>query len=254
VLFEDRSRACSFGADAEGYDSARPSYPQALIDFLLAEAPRLVLDVGCGTGKAGRLLAARGCAVLGVEPDHEMAAVATGHGITVEHGTFEEWGPRDRRFELVISGQAWHWVNPFAGTAKLAEILMPGGRFAAFWNVEQLPPEALASVADAYARFAPSLASSSARRERFDDGSPALQALMSSDALCDAATHVFCWQQTYTTAEWISLLRTHSDHRLLPDETRAPLLEAIRQALDERGGTMLVSYETEVVTARARRA
>ncbi len=51
-LFEDRSRAESFGSVADLYDRARPSYPPALIDALLADGGRTVLDVGCGTGIA----------------------------------------------------------------------------------------------------------------------------------------------------------------------------------------------------------
>ncbi len=64
---EDRGRALSFGGVAALYDRARPSYPAALIDDLMAWEPREVLDVGCGTGKAARLVAERGCDVLGVE-------------------------------------------------------------------------------------------------------------------------------------------------------------------------------------------
>jgi hypothetical protein len=33
MLFDERSRAESFGAVAELYDRARPSYPPALVDF-----------------------------------------------------------------------------------------------------------------------------------------------------------------------------------------------------------------------------
>src|SRR5215475_3487386 len=87
----NRTRAESFGAVADAYDRARPSYPPALIDDLLAAAPADALDVGCGTGKAARLLAERGVPVLGVEVDARMAAVARAHEIPVELGTFEQW-------------------------------------------------------------------------------------------------------------------------------------------------------------------
>ena len=81
MLFEDRSRAESFGDIAEAYDRARPSYPPALFDDLLADGARTVLDVGCGTGIVAALLAARGCDVLGVEVDERMAQVARAKGI-----------------------------------------------------------------------------------------------------------------------------------------------------------------------------
>jgi predicted TPR repeat methyltransferase len=80
MLFEDRSRAESFGAVARLYDRARPSYPLALIDFLLADGARRVLDVGCGTGIAGELFAARGCSVTGVEIDPRMAGSTAAGG------------------------------------------------------------------------------------------------------------------------------------------------------------------------------
>ena len=55
MLYQDRQRAESFGNDALRYDRARPTYPTALVDDLLAGRPGdqlRVLDVGCGTGKA----------------------------------------------------------------------------------------------------------------------------------------------------------------------------------------------------------
>ena len=129
MLFEDRSRAESFGAVADLYDRVRPSYPPALIDALLAQAPGGrpvdVLDVGCGTGIAGALLAARGANVLGVEIDPRMAALARAKGLTVEEAPFERWDDAGRRFDLLICGQAWHWIDPATGTEKAARVLRP---------------------------------------------------------------------------------------------------------------------------------
>jgi len=51
-----REVAESFGADAERYDRARPGYPAAMVDRIVAASPGPdVLDVGCGTGIAARL-------------------------------------------------------------------------------------------------------------------------------------------------------------------------------------------------------
>src|SRR5436305_7380373 len=106
MLFEERSRAESFGAAAELYDRVRPSYPPALLDDLLSDGARTVLDVGCGTGIAAALLAAGRCDVLGVEVDERMAALARAKGITVEVAAFESWDDRGRRFDLLTCAQA----------------------------------------------------------------------------------------------------------------------------------------------------
>ncbi len=50
---QHRQVAEPFGSDAERYDRARPSYPGALVEAIVAGSPG-VLDVGCGTGIAAR--------------------------------------------------------------------------------------------------------------------------------------------------------------------------------------------------------
>src|SRR5579862_1849608 len=97
---EYRQVAEGFGADAERYDRARPSYPDALVQRIAAASPgRDVLDVGCGTGIAARLFQAAGCRVLGVDPDPRMAGLARLGGTEAEVATFEEWEPAGRTFD-----------------------------------------------------------------------------------------------------------------------------------------------------------
>src|SRR4051812_49267830 len=80
-----RTMAESFGADPERYDRVRPSYPAAMVDVIVAEAPGSdVLDVGCGTGIAARLFEDAECQVLGVEVDPRMADFARERGLEVE--------------------------------------------------------------------------------------------------------------------------------------------------------------------------
>jgi SAM-dependent methyltransferase len=89
-LHADRTRAESFGAVAEQYDRSRPPYPAQLIDDLTGGGAPDVLDVGCGTGIASRAFLARGCQVLGVEPDGRMAAVARQRGVTTTAAWLEQ--------------------------------------------------------------------------------------------------------------------------------------------------------------------
>jgi SAM-dependent methyltransferase len=250
VIHEDRQRAQSFGENAAQYDRARPSYPAAMVDDLMADGPRRVLDVGCGTGKAGRLLAERGCEVVGVEPDPRMAEVARSHGLRVEVGKFEEWDSRQRAFDLLVSGQAWHWVEPDAGLAKAAEVIRPGGRFAAFWNLGEHEPPTLEAFTAVYERLGVELRHSVALGTYKRDGGASFVAeLEAAGGFESIDVRKYYWDQRYSRVEWLDQLPTHSDHRILaPDKLRAVLAE-IGDVIDGLGGSVLIHYDTMLVTA-----
>src|SRR6202034_2997387 len=221
----------SFGTDAERYDRARPSYPAAMADRILAGIPgRDVVDAGCGTGLSARLFQAAGCRVLGVDPDPRMADLARRGGLDVEVATFEEWDPAGRTFDAVIAGQAWHWVDMAAGAAKAAAVLRPGGRLAVFWNAFDPPAELRAAFGEVYRRAAPDSPMAAGFWSR-----PASAQYL---AMCDAAgdgmrqarafgdpqTWRFDWSRPYTRAEWLDQVPTFGGHGLLPPEVQAELL------------------------------
>jgi SAM-dependent methyltransferase len=245
-----RHRAESFGSVAEQYDRFRPSYPSALIDDLAALDPADVLDVGCGTGKAGRLLAERGLPVLGVEIDGEMAKVARRHGLAVEIAPFESWGAGGRRFDLIICGQAWHWVDPVLGVAKAASLLRHGGTVAVFWNTRQVDDHLQGELDRAYRRCAPELV-----RESVNPGAsaqPYAEDLEGSGLFEPATQRVYSWQKAYTGANWVQLMQTHSDLVTFDGELRAALVKEVAAVIDAHGGTLMADYRTYAVFAKVR--
>ena len=141
-LHQARQVAESFGADAERYDRARPRYPDALVERIVAASPGPdVLDVGCGTGIAARQFQAAGCRCSGSTPTRGWPSSRGGPG---SRSRWRRSRPGTRpaaTFDAVVAGQAWHWVDPVAGAAKAAQVLRPGGRLAVFWHVfEPRPP------------------------------------------------------------------------------------------------------------------
>jgi SAM-dependent methyltransferase len=256
VQHHDRRRASSFGDDAEQYDRARPTYPADLVGHLMRDNPKMVVDAGCGTGIASRLFIRRGCRVIGVEPDPRMAEIARRHGLSVEDDHFEEWDPAGRRFDLVVSGQAWHWVDPVRGASKAGETLRPGGRIGVFWNRGQLPDGLRSALDTAYRQLAPWLGHeyslpSAARAAPDHDCRLAAEAFAANDGFGEVEMRVFTHRVEYTTAEWIDQLPTHSDHRTMAPDLLAEVLAAVGTEIDRFGGRFEMRYHTWLAEARA---
>lgn len=257
-LHDDRRRAESFGEDPERYDRVRPTYPAELVDALLALAPPVadrpveVLDVGCGTGIVARLFADRGAAVLGIEPDGRMAAFARRRAVPVEEGRFERWSSRGRRFDLVVAGQAWHWVDPERGAGRAAEVLRGGGAVGLFWNKGFLPAELEDRLRGVYARRAPGLERYSVLLgNSIDDCLAATrEALSSNGCFEDVVTRAFPHEVRYTTASWSEHLLTHSDHRALPEPVRRALFDEVEHQVEAVGGRFTLGYEARAVLGR----
>jgi len=249
-LHENRARAGSFGDDAGQYDRTRPTYPDTMVDFLLQDDPKTVLDVGCGTGIASRLFMARGCEVLGLEPDERMADLARTYGELVEIGTIEDFDPAGRVFDLLVAGQSWHWVNPPLGARKASQVLRPDGRIGLFWNQSNAGIEVRDSIVGAYERHAPELGRNSVLLGmRGDELYEMIGDSLKVDGLFhDVSIDTFNHHHTYTTDEWVELSTTHSDHRTLPADQLSALLADLRMAVDASGGLVPVRYETTLVT------
>lgn len=245
-----------FGGIAALYDATRPTYPPTLIDELLADSPDEVLDVGCGTGIVSALLHQRGARVLGAEPDARMAQVARAKGLAVEVSTFEQWDSRGRRFALLTSGQAWHWVAPQAGADKAADVLRPGGRLAVFWNFATLPQDVKARVDEVYGEFEHLGLDRCAalRGDRGEREQATRELFCAHPAFTDLASHSFAWSRFYTSEEWVNQLATHSDHAILAAEDRQALLDAVRRAIDGVGGSFHADYSVLLISARRRQS
>ncbi|HSY25072.1 MAG TPA: class I SAM-dependent methyltransferase [Polyangiaceae bacterium] len=239
----DRARAESFGSYAEAYDRHRPSFPDLLVDDLVALAPRRVLDAGCGTGLVARALVARKLSVLGVELDPRMAEIARRYGVEVEVARFEEWNDADRRFDLVTFGDAWHWIDPSKGVAKVAAILEPDGMLVRFFKGYVLAPDVFAKIEPIYHSIAPRLSAYG----RWPEGLAWVDPIASSPDFARLPAQKYTSERVFTASQWTGYVSTASDHRRLAPEVLAALLDAVGEAL---GPEVVVQARTMALFAK----
>jgi SAM-dependent methyltransferase len=121
------------------YDEYRPAPPATLLAVLARYAggrPRLVVDLGCGTGLSTRPWAGHADDVVGVEANPDMAWLArertAERNVRFVGGFAHETGLADGAADVVTCSQSFHWMDPEPTLAEVARILRPGGVFAAY--------------------------------------------------------------------------------------------------------------------------
>lgn len=257
-------RRLTFGQVAELYEQARPSYPVALVEDTLSYAGMRdgarILDVGAGTGKATRLFAECARSIVALEPSAEMAQVARRacadyRQVTIVETDFENWTVPAAAFGLMISAQAWHWIDPEIRYEKARAVLQSGGALAVFWNHPDwkrcpLRGDLDRAYRDAASEFAPTGPMHPAVEfgDLISDWDAELSAVKGFDC---PETRTYRWEQRYTTEQYLRLLATHSDHIVLEPEVRTRLLDRVAEAIAGHGGTLQLPYETRLCLAHA---
>ena len=139
------------------YDRYRLAPPRELLDILTlaaeVERPRVVVDLGAGTGLSSRAWAGRAERVIGVEPNPHMierARSATQEpNVDYVEAYAADTGLDGVAADIVTCAQAFHWMEPGPVLAEAARLLRPGGVFTAYDY--DVPPVVQPEVDDAFA-------------------------------------------------------------------------------------------------------
>ena len=274
----DEDHALSYGAIAEVYDWARPTYPDELFAHIAARLPgRRVLEVGAGSGIATRGLLARGLEVTCVEPVPEMAALlvsraATPLRVQVEVATFESAAVAtvasvggnggNGAFDGLVSAQAWHWADPATRMDRAASLLHPGGFLGLFWNsgVFREPKvfDAIESIYDAFSLFGRSRPNEPIGTiERLapiqDPRTWPGDEIAAHPAFEYQGATLFPWQRDSTADEFVAFLRSTSCYQVLDAATSEGLLARITDTIrTEFDDLITIDWSAQCYNARRR--
>jgi SAM-dependent methyltransferase len=251
----------TFNAEAERYARARPVYPAALFEDLVALADlqpgARVLEIGCGTGQATLPLAERGYDVLAVELGAALAAVAQRNlarfaNVEVWISAFEDWPLPAEPFDLVLAATAFHWLDPAVRLSKAAAALRPGGALAIVTteHVAGGTEAFFVAAQDCYERWDPATPPG-LRLQPADDIPSMADELDRSGWFEPTLVRRYAWDQPYTTRTYLDVLLTYSGHLALPSEARERLLGCIACLIDTRyGGSITKRYLNLLHVAR----
>ncbi len=248
----------SFDGVAELYETYRPSYPVELINDVVTlsgiQPDGEILEVGSGTGKATRLFAQRGFSILCLEPGQNLIDIAKAQlndhpQVRFERSRFEEWEARQRKFDLLISAQAFHWVPLEVRFVKAASVLKPQGHIALFWNMYPgVDGPIRHDLDEIYRQHAAELAKEHVPPEQLIQERTA--SLKAEKQFENVIVRTYRWAVQYKTEAYLGLLNTYSDHLRLPEQRRRALFGAIAELLKQHDGLIEKPYLAVLYMAR----
>lgn len=260
---DPRAMRGTFDAVAELYDRARPTYPPQLFDDLAdvagLEAGSRVLEIACGTGQATRPLAERGYAVQAVELGAALAALARRNlaahpQVHVTVSSFEDWPLPPEPFDLVLCATAFHWLDPAVRLPRSALALRPGGWLAVIdtVHVDGGTSDLFVDAQECYLAFDPGT-EPGFRLPTVDDV-PVERADVRDDVRFDPPVlRRYLREVSYSTGEYLDVLRTYSSVRRMPPQDQRGLLACLEGLIDTRyAGRLEMVYLTELRLLRRR--
>lgn len=252
----------TFNGIAQLYDQMRPGYPAALfgdvLDLSGAGHSSRVLEIGCGTGHATEEFAARGLAIHCVELGENMAAIARKRlapfpSVQIEIANFDSW-TAPGHYHLIYSATAYHWLHPATREQRIAAALEPSG-WLAFWRNRHIrngsSDDFLDEAVAIYAAEAPALAADRAQLMGPEEIVDAEREPLSSGLFDQPLIRAYYWSLRYSAADYVRLLATHSDHQLLPEDTRRRLLDRLQKLIETKyDGSVVKDHVTVLQMAR----
>ncbi|WP_128818273.1 class I SAM-dependent methyltransferase [Streptomyces sp. S063] len=255
----------TFDDDADVYDRARPGYPPELYDDLADLAGAVpgsrVLEIGCGTGQATVPLAGRGCRITAVEAGPRMAAIARRNlaespAAQVVTAEFESWPLPAEPFDVVLAATAFHWIDPAERVPRAADALRPGGALAVVRSQHVMggTEEFFVEVQRCYERFDPATPPGLRPPAAGEvDNADHAEEVARSGRFGRTVFRRYERDLTYTTAEYLDVLRTYSGHRALPEAARNGLLACVAGLIDGRhSGRVTKRYLIELGVSHRR--
>ncbi len=235
--------ALSFGAVADAYERARPSYPREAAEWLVGRAPARVLELGAGTGKLTEQLLALGHRVVATDPVEPMLRHLVGRlpRTPAALATAEQIPLRARSVDVVVGAQSFHWFDLDRALPEIARVLRPGGHLALVWNLrdERIP-------------WVKRLGTLIGTQEQQNDPT---HALLSSHLFGYVETSTYRFWQQVDRPRLHDLVRSRSNIATMTETERERVLRKVDALYDDYGrgaDGMLLPYVTHCYKAVVR--
>jgi len=229
------------------YDYARPTYPPELYetirDFSGVGPNSNILEVGAGTGQATKLFVENNHSLDLLEVSDEQVGFLRGkyagnQNIRIFKGYFEDYNP-DRRYDLIYSATAFHWIKCENGYPKAWEMLRDGGTMAVFWNMFFFLRH-IGGVFDDLNHICQKYSTLCAADTLESNKEKRIRQITTGDFFDTPKCFEFRWTGCYDTKKFVSLMNTSAKAWSLSDSERLKYLQEVKECVDAHGGVVEV--------------
>jgi ubiquinone/menaquinone biosynthesis C-methylase UbiE len=249
-----RYRRTLFDGVAGRYDDSRLGYPGHLVEFVVTTAAlgpgSAVLEVGCGTGQLTQRLAGFGFNLTAIDIGPSMIAAArrrlADSAVSFQIVSFEDFAAVEASLDLIVSGTAFHWIDPEVKFRKPARLLRPGGWLALLATGERYDDPLGAALEGMWA------AGSKDGDASMRKGKPADAEVIADTGLFEEPIHTAHAQPIARPAEAvIAVESTRATFLSWPEDVRRGFTEELRRHLRSQAEVRL-TQQTSLTMARVR--
>lgn len=249
----DRFRRDSFDSVADAYDRARPSYPERLVDDLVAlgsiREGAEALEIGAGTGQLSVRLAERGARLVALERGPNLAEVARRNlsrfaDAQVVTADFDRWEAPPASYDVVVASTSFHWLDPSTRLARCAAILRPGGSIAIVhtrWGVALGDDPFFAPSQACYSQWDPYHDPTFRQTRPEDVAHPCVE--LTAPSFEDVVHRRYICEREHSAATYCDLLGTFSDVLALDEGRRVGFLDCMSRLIDSQFGGRIVRHD-----------
>lgn len=246
-----------FDENALAYDTYRPKYPSTIIETIIHRSnlkrEDKIVEIGCGTGQITVDFLRKGFNLLAIEKGASLSKLALKNIAPFQNGkvintTFEKWKPSEK-FKVVLSAQAFHWIEKKAGMDKISNLLEKDGSVALVWNVDASESTTFwEKTKPVYDKYFPVTKEEQSLSAMIDD---IVEYLQSRTDFGHVERIEYLSEKIYSKEDYLGLLSTYSNHMALEKEHRDSFFHEIANIIQEHGNCVQRNFRTILVFARS---
>jgi len=246
----------TFNEDEKNYDKLRPTYCKelfdAITDYSKLDATKKAVEIGIGTGQATTPILETGCLVTAIELGDRLANYSKNKfssydNFEVQNVSFEDYRYTPNSIDLIYSGTAFHWIPEEIGYPKVFDMLRSGGTLALFWNRpsgrENSAHKELQCI---YSKYMPTENLVKDHQEKYN----LVMESIRKYGFIDLEFKLMHQTRSFNAEDYISLLNTYSDHRMLPDDIKEVFYDEIKAVINKHGGDFILTDTIDLYLAK----